>query len=395
MAKFLVATSIALLLLSGCTPASRRLPGYLGDPKVQGSVVRVEQVGSYPATAYRGLLWFAKVPVAVSDGAVLYRVTYWSRTNGEPVLVSGLMGVPGRDAPKGTVLWMHGTNLDRKDSVSKPNFRDGVLLSGVFAGGGYLYLAPDLLGLGVSRAPQAYLYNPSTIEVTLDFLRAAEQVSQGLGLHWNPNIYVAGFSQGGHSAAVIARALEERNDPSWRLRAGAGIEGAYDLANVSIPFAMTGATSAHSLYLTNLAQSYATYYHHPLDNLLNSASAKRARALFDGDHDGQIGGALPANPRDLFTREFLEAYDQKKPTWFMEAARANEAYLWAPKAPFRAYYGDRDVDVSPNDAKAFSDRARRLGGNVSAVAVGPFDHFQSAFHAVPMVRRWIDSVSTN
>jgi hypothetical protein len=69
-----------------------------------------------------------------------------------------------------------------------------VAASGVFAGGGYLLLAPDLVGLGVSKGPQAYYFNPSTIDVTLDFLRAAKTVTHDLGRPWNPNIYVAGFS---------------------------------------------------------------------------------------------------------------------------------------------------------------------------------------------------------
>jgi pimeloyl-ACP methyl ester carboxylesterase len=386
---------VGLFVIAGCGPARSQLPAYHGDPQVRGSVVSVEHVGAHSAIEIRALLWVAKVPAQVSKSVDLYRITYWSRTNGKPVLVSGLMSLPDRGPPKGTVLWMHGTNYDRKGSVSHPSTEEGVLLSGVFAGGGYLFVAPDLLGLGVSKAPQAYLYNPSTIDVTLDFLRAAQIVSKDLGRPWNPNLYVAGFSQGGHSAAVIARELERLDDPRWRLKAAAGIEGAYNLADVSMPVAMGGSSSGHPVYLTLLALSYATYYGQPLDSVFNPPSAARARTLFDGDHGDQIQGHMPANPRDLFTPEFLQAYDHKQPNWFTDAERANEAYMWAPKAPFRAYYGDKDVDVSPDDAKGFVSEARRRGGDAEAVPVGPYDHTESAFHAVPMVRRWFDTLSAS
>ena len=382
-------------MLTACSPGHNRLPAYHGDPQVRGSVARVEHLGGYPSFVLRVLLWIAgpPEPVPVSHGTDLYRVTYWSQTNGKPVLVSGLMALPGRGPLRGTVLWMHGTTVDRKSSVSNPNFEQGILLSGVFAGGGYLYLAPDLLGLGVSKAPQAYFYNSSTIEVTLDFLRAAQAVSQDLRRPWNADLYVTGFSQGGHATAVIARELEHRADPQWHLRGAAGIEGAYNLADISLPMAMKGSASADSLYLTNLALSYSTYYGRPLESLLNPVSANRARTLFDGDHAEQIYGHMPANPREMFTPEFLAAFDHKEPHWFMEALRANEAYAWAPKAPFRAYYGDKDVDVSPDDAKFFVREAVRLGGNAQAISVGPYDHLASVFRAVPKVRRWFDDLS--
>ena len=162
---------LGLMVLAGCDGLGGRLPAYHGDRRVRGSVERVESVGAYPAAILRLLIWFAKppVPIAVREGVRLYRISYWSQTNGSPVLVSGLMAVPNQVISRGTVLWMHGTNVDRKDSPSTPSLQDGVLLSGTFGGGGYLYLAPDLVGLGISKGPQAYLYNPSTIAVTLDF----------------------------------------------------------------------------------------------------------------------------------------------------------------------------------------------------------------------------------
>jgi pimeloyl-ACP methyl ester carboxylesterase len=384
------------MVLAGCDGLGGRLPAYHGDRRVRGSVERVEAVGAYPASILRLLIWYAKppAPITVREGVRLYRISYWSQTNGSPVLVSGLMAVPSQTISRGTVLWMHGTNVDRKDSPSTPSLQDGVLLSGTFAGGGYLYLAPDLVGLGISKGPQAYLYNPSTIAVSLDFLTAAQRVTSDLRRPWSPDLYVAGFSQGGHDAAVIARELERLKRPQWRLRAAAGLEGAYNLAEISFPLAMTGASPSHAIYLTTLALSYATDYGQPLQSVLTPSSAERAHRLFDGDHSGQIIGHMPTNPREMFTAQFLADFDGHRPDWFMDALRANEAYRWAPAAPFRAYYGDKDLDVSPEEAKAFAREAVKSGGHVEAIPVGPYDHFGSVLHAVPKVRQWFDEIST-
>ena len=85
----------------------------------------------------RALLWYAKLPapVPVATGVDLYRITYWSMTAGAPVLVSGLMSVPQGGQPRATVLWMHPTNADRSQSISKPSL-EGVAAAAIFAGGG-------------------------------------------------------------------------------------------------------------------------------------------------------------------------------------------------------------------------------------------------------------------
>jgi pimeloyl-ACP methyl ester carboxylesterase len=360
--------------------------------------VRVEPIGAYPAVALRILLWYAGVgqPVPVADGIDLYRITYWSVTDGKPVLVSGLMSVPADgDALRGTVLWMHGTNTDRRRSISAPSLQEGVAASGAFAGGGYLMLAPDLVGLGVSKGPQAYLYNASTIPVTTDLLRAAQRVTEDLHRSWNPNLYITGFSQGGHSSAVMQRALEEMNDPAFRVRAVGAVAGAYNLADISIAFAMKGRSSEDSIYLTTVALSYATHYGHPLDSLLTAKYAAIAERDFDGDHEDALEAAMPSNPRLLFRPDFLQAFDTHGSHWFIDAMRKNDAYAWAPKAPFRAYYGTKDVDVSPEESKFFAQQAKKNGGNVSAIDVGPYDHGQSVLQAVPQIRRWLDSLSAS
>jgi hypothetical protein len=343
----------------------------------------------------RLLLWFARSPspIAVSYGAKLYRVSYWSQTNGSPVLVSGLIGIPNTRSVRGTVIWMHGTNVGRERSVSAPSLQEGIFLSAVFAGGGYFYLAPDLVGLGVSKETQAYFYNPTTIDVTLDFLRAAQKVTQDLKLSWTSELYLTGFSEGGHDAAVIARELERLRQPQWQVMATAGIAGPYNLADLTLPQMLSGVAPGDSAYLTNFALAYATYYHHSLDSVLSPASAERARRLFDGDHAKQIIGHMPADPREICTPEFLMAFDRHQPNWFIDALRANEAYRWAPVAPFRAYFGNKDIDVSPNESKFAVEQAKHLGGNADAVSVGDYDHSGSAFQAVPKVRLWFDQLS--
>ena len=397
MSRWLAACFV-LLVASGCSSDRAALPDYHGDPRSGGSVAHVEHVGWYPAIAIRALFWYAALPdaVPVSSGIELYRISYWSRSGGRNVLLSGLLALPSEGAVRGSLLYMHGTHTDRADSVSNPTIgaQEGLLISAAFAGGGYLVAAPDLSGLGISHAPQPYFLSASTVDQSLDFLRAVQTVAKDLGHPWNANLYVTGFSQGAYNAAVIQRALERLNDPAWKVRAAAGIAGPYDMADIELPFAMTGLAPNDSLYLANLALSYAEFYHRPLESLMKPEMAARTRQLFDGDHAvDEALKQMPHNPRELFTPEFLGAFDNKKPNWFIDALRENEASAWAPSAPFRAYYGDKDIDAAPRNSIAFVQETTRRGGHAQAIDVGPQDHGGTAFHAVPMIRAWFDKIS--
>jgi hypothetical protein len=390
VAALLAAT---LVLWLGAAERARAAEAPSG-PGARGSVAQVEPIGDYSALKLRILLLAVGLHAPVTNGIHLYRVSYWSVSNGAPVLVSGLMTVPDGKAPRGTVIWMHGTHDVRADSLSNASSQEGALASAVFAGGGYLLLAPDLVGLGVSKGPQAYFVNASTIDVTLDFLRAAKSASAEAGRPWNPNLYLTGFSEGGHGAALLQRTLEQHPDPAWHVVAGAGIAGPYRLADISFPFALGGHSPQDSDYLATVALSYATFYHHPLESVLVEPYAQSVAQLFDGDHAlAEIAKAMPSDPRMLFTPEVLAAFDGKGSDWFVDELRANQIDHWAPRAPFRAYYGDNDTDVSPADATALAADAKALGGDAQAISVGAYDHGGSALHAAPLVRQWFDQLS--
>lgn len=383
-----------LALGMGC--AERQDSSYLlGDPRPPGTIVSLKRLGWYPAMVNRLVLGLAKVAPAIPIDCSFtpYRLIYWSTTNGTPVLVSALLSVPSERVPRGLVLWMHGTNADRSKSVSEPSLQEGVAVSAAFAGGGYAVMAPDLVGLGVSRSPQAYLYNPSTLSVTLDLLEVAARGLGGLLQVPERQLFIAGFSQGGHDAAVIHRALEAAERPPMQVRATAAVAGAYDLAGTSIPFALQGRSAGSSAYLGLAAQSWATYYGQDLQSLMTVPASNLVARALNGSHGHDVLKLLPRNPREMFRADFLHAQATGGRHWFLEAARANDVREWAPQAPYRAYFGTRDVDVSPQDSLHFAEAARSRGGDAEALAVGPYTHGESALRAVPLIRKWFDELS--
>jgi len=401
--KFVYAL-LAIGLIAVITAWALSPPRYT-DPKTlrftgqsPGSVIAVERVGGHNRLVLTGLL-MAALPARppVSDGAELLRIRYWSEAGGQPVEASGLMAVPyrtlGGERPRGTAIYLHGTSPDRTASPSAPGDQEGLLPAALFAGGGYILLAPDYFGLGQSHAAPAYIHAPATAAAARDLVIAARSVAGALKLPFSGDLYVTGFSQGGHATAVVQRDLEAAPIPGIRLRAAAAISGAFDLAGVSVPYAFE---HKHSLYLAYIAASYAAQYHQPLGTVIAERYARVLPGLFDGNHSPDaISAALPADPQDLFRPEALAEIKAGQPNWFTEGLAANEAFRWAPRAPLRLYYGDKDTDVSPQDSKRFHGASSKLGGNIRLMPQGPYDHVGTALQAIPRIRVWFDSLSAS
>lgn len=398
-----------LLAIAGAALAAAMLWWWLSPPpyadvsrigdgrRTPGDIIAIEHIGGHNRLVWQALLWWADLPAPtpVVDGAEMFRIRYWSELAGQPVEASGLMSVPyavlGGATPRGTVMYLHGTSPDRSASPSSPGAQEGLLPAAVFAGGGYILLAPDYFGLGQSRAGQAYVHARTTASAARDLITAAQVATSAMQLRFSPDLHLVGFSQGGFSVAVVQRALEAAPIAGVRIKAAAAIAGAFDLLGISVPYALA---NKHSLYLSYLAHSYAVQYRQPLGSLFVPRHAALVPGLFDGNHSvDAVAAALPADPADLFRPEILAQIKARQPNWFTMALAENQAWQWRPAAPLRLYYGDRDLDVSPQDSRHFHAQARRLGGNISLVPLGPHDHGESVLQAVPQVRRWFDALS--
>lgn len=361
----------------------------------RGTLASAERLGAHSALKLRLAQRIARVPrrFPVRHGMELHRVTYWTELSGQPQLASGLLGVPRRHQPGASVLWLNGTNPTRSEAPSSGGLI-GLLVGAAFAGSGHVLLAPDYIGLGVSDTYHPYMHSTSTVDASVDFIRAAATYCQNEGIGWSPRLMLVGYSQGAHATAVVQRALEAHPMGQAEVLAAASIAPPLDLANVTLPWALEGRAASHSTYLAYIAHSYSRVYDHPLESLLTDDAADLVRELFDGLHTAEeIAGRLPPSPLSMFREHWVHGFRTGQASWFMEALQQNEAVRWAPKAPLRLYYGDADVDVHPNDAVLGAETMRGHGGNVEVIAVGDFDHASVVFHAIPLVQEWFAHVA--
>ena len=372
-------------LLAGCATVPAPAPP---EP---GGLVRAELTGYYPALALRLALRLAELPgpTPIRCGVRTWRILYWTGdAGGEVVQASGLYAEPTFCEVRGLVSYQHGS-VSRRDDVPSRGNVEGIAAAAVFAGGGYVTVAPDYPGMGASTAPHAYLHAASTAASARDLLVAGRALAAQRGHRWPETLLLAGFSQGGHATAALQRDLERAPLAGQRLVAAAAGSAPFDLEGVAFPYALAGSSRDHAAYLAYLAHAYAGRYGEPLDSVLRAPWDDRARALLDGGYDEDD---LPRDPRTLFTASFLAAHDAGERTWLHRALAENGTAAWTPRAPLRVYAGSRDETVTPRDAAAAVAAMRARGGNVELFDVGPLDHKDAAFAAVPLIRRWFDAL---
>ncbi len=282
----------------------------------------------------------------------------------------------------------------RTHAPSTKHVLHGLLPAAVFAGHGYLLIAPDYLGYGVSDRAHDYYLADNMAMVVRDCIRAATTAIAGGAPAAPSDLFLAGFSEGGYAALAAHRLLETAPIIGLTLRASAAVAAPGDLAGAGLAGALTGGSSYCSLYIAWLATTYARHYREPLGSVLTPAWAEVVGSLFDGTHDAdQTVAALPSTPRELLHPAFLTAYDGNMDHWFLARLRENGLLDWAPRAPVRVYYGTNDADVTPMQAELLQEHHQARGGNTTAVCVGDVDHDGTILLAAPLLREWFDELT--
>jgi predicted esterase len=392
-----VAVAVLAFAASACTPTLSVETQPDPAQAQPGAIASVEAVGGYPGWVLRALIGSQGLSdvIPTQYGVSLYRVEYWtSAPEGGLVRASGLVAFPRSDVPlRGVVSFQHGTASERRAAPSTPDANNGVVASAVFAGHGYLLVAPDYIGLGTSTEPHPYYHTESIANAVVDLLRASRDVVAAAGFAWPNALFLAGFSQGGHATLATQRALEANPLDCLHVTASGSVAGPVDLAGIQFPAALQGRSPFASLYIAWIANTYARVYAMPLDSVIREPYASRLATLFDGAHDGEaIVAALPRQPREMMAPAFLADFDAQRPTWFVARLVENGLVGWTPHAPVRLYYGDGDVAVEPEDARIAVAAFTSRGADVQAISVGAQDHDASVIGAIPAMRAWFDEL---
>ena len=385
----------------------------------RGRLLGFERVASHPTAAdarayfdswiefYQDFYHFPEdLAVDIEYGFDSYKVTYCTvdvvppgGVRPAPTVATGNVSVPRKAGPLATVAYLHGTSPSFYDAPSNPNVVgeleargesfDGPPSSAIFAGGGFLYIAPDYLGLGDSTVPRhRYFHAATEASSAADLLAASRGVLRSLGVKRSHELFTFGFSQGGHAALALHRLLERRG---VEVTATAPVGGVFDVERFFLSSIANETTVTLPLAVAYLLLAYDDIYdvyERPSD-VFREPYASTVPGLFDMRHfwDDILAG-LPPTSRELLTASYFRAVRDNPDDPIRVRLRENAVDRWRPRAPIRVYHSPVDEEVSFEDMLVSVDRLRKRGADITVERLPGFDHVNSWIQAMPRAVRW-------
>ncbi len=329
-------------------------------------------------------------------GADAYKVTYETLDlGGNTVTVSGLLCLP--DDPTNVypfACYQHGTAGFKEDVPSGLGLDSDIPIA--LAGKGFVTVAPDLLGLGVNPGIHPYMHAASEVWVAVDMMRAGREHAAMNDIYLNNQVFLTGYSQGGHSAMALHRHLETEFPDEFEVTAAAPMSGPYSVAEVMRDLILSEEEYTRPGYLIYTFISYQTVYGDIYPDIETAFRAPYRQVVEDfsngitslSEMDSLLVGLLETNENAVIPLRLLEeAYVQTvtgNPDHPMNLAmQENNVYDWSPQAPTRLYYCEMDEEIPfENSLVAEATMLANGAADVQAIsASAALGHFLCAFPA--------------
>jgi len=345
------------------------------------------------------LFGLAGVNITPQYDVRLYKIVYETITPlGARTQASGALLVPQNT---GTLLplfsYQHGTITQTNDAPSSMDVTGEVSVGIAFATTGYAAVVPDYLGLGDSPGLHPYHHARSEATACVDMLRAAKTFCASNGFALNNELFLCGYSQGGHATMALLRELETFHTNEFTVTACAPMAGAYDLSGVTTSNFLSGAIAPNPYYFLYLLAAYQSVYDlaPSLADLLASPYDTNLPALLAQNPTGdQLNAALPSDPVNILKPEYLAGFLNNPRHPLRLALQENDLYRWRPRSPLRLYHckGDQDVIYANSQVALASFQAL---GATQVELIDPVptaDHGGCSEPSLLLAKAWFDSL---
>jgi len=335
---------------------------------------------------------------AYSWNLTLFSINYTTIDwNGNPILASGVVAVPGGRTSAPLLSFQHGTMLTKKEAPTLADGSEMAFAVTFSAADGYVAAIPDHTGLG--QAGLLYgdsLYHPycqwePIAKCDADMLPAVQQLLKQAYADkkiWNRVIldgrtFLAGYSEGGYATMALQRELEQDGARYGiaEVTASAPMDGPYSLSSVMldrlladqpyrvpyfVPYMLVTMNTTYNIYA-----SPGDYIAAPYDTTVVP--------LIDGYHDSTlVNKAMPSIVKQCMLSAVQDQLTARQGP-LHAALKQNdlielpEGPTWKPVSPTLLIHGTTDDCVMyENSTRAYAYFHDVLGAsNVSLLTIKP------------------------
>ncbi len=337
----------------------------------------------------------------------LYKVLYTTKNiGGENHTASGLVCLPKTSGDLPLLCYQHGTVGSREDVPSRK--KGGFDLGVVFASTGYATIMADYIGLGDSPGLHPYIHSESEAWAALDLMSAMKELQVELNFSLNEQVFLTGYSQGGHASAALHRMIERDAPDGFTVTAGAHLSGPYSVSEKMIDFTLGDNPYQFVAYLAwvtlgmletfpdllkdfELSDIFKPAYIDPILQFKNEeidlwSLNSQLYLLININNAGNI------QPKVMIQDDVLSAIKNDPNHPMSQALKRNDVLDWVPQSPTRLYYCKNDDQVSSENA-IYADSIFNANGAVDVASKDLVSNFNHTLCVEPAVEETIDFFS--
>jgi len=344
--------------------------------------------------------WGYNTSQMILNDVISYKITYNTiDVFGNPTIASGALFVPQVDCDTlPFVSNQHGT-ITHKAQVPSNNINPVFGL--IYSGNGYITTMPDYLGMGENQGIHPYIHWESEATASIDLIRAAREfINESLGILDNNQLFLTGYSQGGHATMAVHKYITINNlQNEFNVEASSCGSGAFPLSDVQTPMMLSDSIyeraeflpftyASYQLVYGNLYDNYNEVYDPPYDSII-------ADWLVSGIHtNAEWMELIPDNYYDFMQDSVFDNILNNPNHPVYANLKQNDLHNWIPQEPVRMVYCGNDIWVFPENSIEAKDTMIALGANnVLAIDLDPTeDHWGCIPPAHTYSLEWFDSL---
>lgn len=332
----------------------------------------------------------------------LYRVQYNSvipEFDNRPTVAYGLVAIPeGLNGTLPVVSYQHGTLFSRNAVPSYPDssMETKLEIAG-FSGQGYILIAADYFGKGLSKEYDSFLAKASTQQACLDMYLASKYVCDDLKIKQG-NLFLSGWSQGGWCTLVFLNKLESVGIPVT----AAGVMSTPTDVFMLINRWLHNPQPIDAPYLNGevaiLVYAYEEYYKVPglAASVLRPEYLQVSKDFYQNKIPyEELYNKVPSKLSEYLREDYINSNSLGEDI-FSQLLQQNQSYRWRSITPLQTYYGEVDEAVCEYIATLMVGYQKIMGGaEVTAIDAGSkADHHGTFAFAIPRQKTWFDGFLT-
>jgi pimeloyl-ACP methyl ester carboxylesterase len=242
-----------------------------------------------------------------------------------------------------------------------------------------------------------YVHAATEASATIDLLRAARHIADERALVLSGDVFLFGYSQGGHATMATAMTIEtdEALKAEFHLAAVAPMAGPYDVSGVQAEVIVRDAPYPDPSYLPYVLLGYDEAYDifSEPSEILVEPYASDLYSLFDGvKGSGDINALLPDVPNEILRPDVLAAFETEPDHPLRLVLRDNDLTEWTPEIPIRMIHCQGDQHVAFANAEVALERfVARGSSTVELKSMGAeLDHNGCVLPALLDAKEWFD-----